>query len=279
MKFDFRTIALFLFSCAPLAAQNGGDIPQVSLTIDFVAWGEDLHGLEVRSEKKSDPVSALAFRYSEPYRYSGPQVMSLAFGQVAPEELAKLSELRDMQRKRAREDGIEDPGPIAPKPGIPHVDGDIPKALATARETNPELAALITLPANSKRVTILLSPGPQRSLMARLFDDDPSRHPGGTVRVHNLSPHRIAMRTATGKPTELDPGKSVMSPASAETFVYELAYQNNNEWTMQENNLFSVRPEEQVHFIVLRSDASFFTSSDGSRAGFLQTAILRRSGE
>ena len=49
--------------------------------------------------------------------------------------------------------------------------------------------------------------------------------------------------------------------------------------TMQENNLFPVRENEQVHFIVTRSNASFFTSSDGSRAGFLQTAILRRSGE
>ncbi|MFM7181672.1 MAG: hypothetical protein ACKO2G_09435, partial [Verrucomicrobiales bacterium] len=201
----------------------------------------------------------------------------LGFGQVSDEVQANLAELQAEQRKRAREDGIALPEPIAPKPGVPDLKGEIPEPLARAREKNPGLAALVMLPTNSKRVTILLSPGPQRSLIPRLFDDDPSRHPGGTVRVHNLSPLRIAMRTASGKPTEMDPGKSLLSPAVAETFVYELAYQNNNEWTMQENNLFSVRPNEQVHFIVLRSDASFFTSSDGSRAGFLQTAILRRS--
>lgn len=278
MKSDFRLILLFLCACTPVAAQESDGTPQVSMTIDFVAWGEDLHGLEVRSGKKSDPVSAHAFRYSEPYRYSGPQVLPLAFGQISSETQAQLAELREAQRKRAREDGIEDPGPISPKPGIPHVDGEIPRALAVARETTPELAALISLPANSKRVTILLSPGPKGSLLARLFDDDPSRHPAGKVRVHNLSPNRIAMRLASGKPAELEPGKSVLSPATGETFVYELAYQNEGEWTMQENNLFSVRPQEQVHFIVLRSNASFFTSSDGSRAGFLQTAILRRSG-
>ena len=279
MKFDFRSIALFLCICQPVAAQNSDDTPQVSLTIDFVAWGEDLHGLEVRTGKKSEPVSALAFRYSEPYRYSGPQLLPLAFGQVAPEVLANLTELREVQRRRAREDGLEDPGPLSPKPGIPHVDGEIPKSLAVARETNPDLAALITLPANSKRVTILLYPGPKGSLLAKLFDDDPARHPAGKVRVHNLSPHRIAMRLASGKPAELEPGKNVLSPVVGGTFVYELAYENEGQWTMQENNLFPVRENEQVHFIVTRSNASFFTSSDGSRAGFLQTAILRRSGE
>ncbi|MFM7182128.1 MAG: hypothetical protein ACKO2G_11780, partial [Verrucomicrobiales bacterium] len=180
MKSDLRAVILFFLACSPLPAQNGGDVPQVSLTIDFVAWGEDLHGLEVRSEKKSDPVSALAFRFSKPYRYSGPQVLSLGFGQVSDEVQANLAELQAEQRKRAREDGIDLPEPIAPKPGVPDLKGEIPESLAFARKNNPGLAALVMLPTNSKRVTILLSPGPQRSLNPRLFDDDPSRHPGGT---------------------------------------------------------------------------------------------------
>lgn len=277
MKFDPRSIILIAFTCAPVAAQNRDDTPQVSMTIDFVAWGEDLHGLEVRSEKKTEPVSAKAFRFSEPYRYSGPQVLPLAFGQISSEDLAQLDEFREMRRRRAREDGIEEPAPASVKSGIPLMDGKIPNALAKARETNPELAALIALPSNSRRVTILLSPGPQGSLLARVFDDDPARHPAGKVRVHNLSPHRIALRMAEGKPAELEPGQSAFSPAPGGTFVYELAYENEGQWTMQENNLFAVRENEQVHFIVLRSNASFFTSSDGSRAGFLQSAILRRS--
>jgi hypothetical protein len=32
-----------------------------------------------------------------------------------------------------------------------------------------------------------------------------------------------------------------------------------------------------MHMVVLRSEASFFSSSDGSRGGFMQAAFLRRS--
>jgi len=38
-----------------------------------------------------------------------------------------------------------------------------------------------------------------------------------------------------------------------------------------------VKPTEQVQMIILHNNTSFFTSSDGSRAGHLQIAILRRT--
>jgi hypothetical protein len=46
---------------------------------------------------------------------------------------------------------------------------------------------------------------------------------------------------------------------------------------MQENNLLKVMPDEQAQMIILKSDDSYFKSSDGSRTGFLQVVTLRRS--
>ena len=168
--------------------------------------------------------------------------------------------------------------PFFPKATAEVKGGEIPKALALAREKDPALAALVQLPAAARRVTILLAPGPNRSLLPHVLNDDPASHPAGQVRVHNLSPHPIKLRTASGKPIELAPGKSVLAPAPGETFAYELSYQEaEGVWKTQENNLFTVRQNEQVHMAILRSEASFFTSSNGSRGGFMQGVLLRRS--
>ena len=56
-----------------------------------------------------------------------------------------------------------------------------------------------------------------------------------------------------------------------------MAYQKDGEWVEQENNIATVRADEQAQLIVLQSDASFFASNDGSHSGFLQTVVLRRS--
>jgi hypothetical protein len=281
MKFKhFFLLALLLPSAVPfLAAQDKGDVPQVSLTIDFVAWGEDLHGLEVRTGKDGKPVSALAFRYSEPYKYTGPQILTLAFGEI-PAAVAKQLDMEwESRRRRMIADGLDDPG-SRPQSAMPPEDAEnpeeIPEILAQARIESPDLAAVVKLPANSKRVTILLAPGPQRSLIPRFFDDDPSRHPAGTVRLHNLSAHPISMRTPAGLSAELAPGKSLNAAARGGKFTYELSYQKDGKWKVQENNLVTVRPTERLHMIVLRSKVSFFSSSDGSRGGFMQSTFLRR---
>lgn len=46
---------------------------------------------------------------------------------------------------------------------------------------------------------------------------------------------------------------------------------------MQENNIIPVRPAEQAQMLILKSENSYFTSSDGSRGGFLQIVTLRRN--
>jgi hypothetical protein len=72
------------------------------------------------------------------------------------------------------------------------------------------------------------------------------------------------------------PDSFIVDPNSTREVIYELAYDNKGKWQMQENNLIPVPQDEQVPLIVLKSDADFFTSSDGSRSGFLQTVTLRR---
>jgi hypothetical protein len=52
---------------------------------------------------------------------------------------------------------------------------------------------------------------------------------------------------------ELEPGKSLLAPAPGGTFTYELAYRTGGDWIIQENNLTSVRFNEQMHMVVLRS--------------------------
>jgi hypothetical protein len=68
----------------------------------------------------------------------------------------------------------------------------------------------------------------------------------------------------------------VIEPKNREV-IYELAYEKDGEWIEQENNIAMVRDDEQAQLVVLQSDASFFTSTDGSKSGYLQTVILRRS--
>lgn len=188
-----------------------------------------------------------------------------------------MAEAYEARRRSDKAEGLDVPdGPFVPRAVAEVREGEIPKALAQAREKDPALAALVKLPVASRRVTILLAPGPDRSLVPHIFNDDPARHPPGMVRIHNLSPHPVSLRTAAGKPLELEPGKSSLSPSSGETFAYELAYQTAGVWKTQENNLVSVRHNEQMHMVVLRSESSFFSSSDGSRGGFMQVAFLRR---
>lgn len=250
------------------------------MRIDFVSWGEDLPGLEVRGSKRGEPVKALAFRYSEPFEYSGSQILELALGEGSDDAAREMAEIYEARRRSDKAEGLDVPdAPFVPRAAAEAAeaaDGEIPKSLAIAREKDPSLAALVKLPATSRRVTILLAPGPGRSLIPHIFDDDPARHPLGMVRVHNLSPLSVSLRTADGKARELVPGKGFLAPAPGETFAYELAYKSDGAWKPQENNLVNVRANEQMHMVILRSDASFFSSSDGSSSGFMQTAFLRR---
>jgi len=278
--FTFLLLAILGLSIPPILAQGNADAANVTMHIDFISWGEDIPGLEVRHGNRSIPAQALAFRYSEPIEYSGPRILALALGQGDDKAAKEKSEAFEAWRLSQEAEGIDMPeAQLAPKEVLKVVAGEIPKALEEARKKDPSLAALVKLPNNSRRVTILLAPGPNRSLMPHVFDDDPARQPAGMVRVHNFSSYPILLTTSDGKTRGLKPGRNFLASAPKGTFAYELAYEINGVVKIQENNLVNVRPVELMHMVVLRSGSSFFSSSDGSRGGFMQTALLRRNAE
>lgn len=224
---------------------------QVTLKADLVAWGEDIPGLTLKSGGKGEAATALAFSYSQPVLYSGPEIMEIH----------------------------QDPALAAKATAGSTNTAAIPPELASRREKEPTLVALAKLPVGSRRVTVLIAPASAGTYQTTVIDDDPAKLPLGQLRVLNYSPIKIAIR-CNGKTTkEMTTKDAFVVPPQNGEVIYELAYDNNGKWKTQENNLLSVDPKEQVQLIVLKSDADFFTSSDGSRSGFLQKVVLRRKPE
>ncbi len=241
------SIAVSLWSSPPAAGETS---TEVALKIDMVAWGETIRGLSLKSASGGSPVTAYAFRYSKPISYSGPNVLEIF---QTP------------------------PAGAAPQPVAKGADANISPELAARRKDKPNLVALALLPTSSTRVTVLLAPAAAGTFQAYVVDDDPSRLPLGRLRIHNLSPLVIAVRCNGDKAAKLQTKQAVVVEPKNNEVVYELAYEQDGEWVEQENNIATVRDDEQAQLVVLRSDASFFVSSDGSRSGYLQTVILRRS--
>jgi hypothetical protein len=268
----FRALlALAVITTSSVDAQDEAD--SVSLRIDFVSWSEDIEDLRISSGAREQAATALAFRYSEPVDYRGPRILELSQSPGGGDAFQDPGGTGERKRQ-FRETGL----PLPEVPAAPAaVDGQqIPAAILAARKRNPEVVALISLPANSRRITVLLAPGPGGIFLSQIIDDDPSRLPPGKVRIHNLSPHLIAMRLPAQPPRQLKQRESFLADSQDGTLTYELAYQLDGEWEIQENNLVSIEGSEQVQMVILQSTASFFTAADGSRSGFLQTVLLRR---
>ncbi|MEI6654476.1 MAG: hypothetical protein WCP45_06885 [Verrucomicrobiota bacterium] len=253
-----------LWCAVPAAAQKA--TMQVSMKIDVVAWGETIPGLTLKPGKNGEPVTALAFRYSKPVSYAGSNILEISQNPGSTTAAPPPT-----------------PSPAAAPPvdpaAAPAVDtaAQLAAALAAKRKDNPNLVALAILPGDSKHVTVLLAPAAGGTFTAHVIDDDPSKLPMGRLRIHNLSPHYIAMRCNNAAVSKLRPKEAIMVEPKNQEVIYELAYQKDGEWVDQENNIATVRDDEQAQLIVLQSDATFFTSTDGSRGGFLQTVVLRRS--
>ena len=252
MKSDLKCLLAVVLATvlAPVAAFAQGN--QVSMRVDFVGWGDSITGLALRATGGT-PFTAQAFRYSKAQFYSGPAVMEIyqdsgaapAAAVVPAEDLAKLP------------------------PAI--------KAVLERRKTTPNLVALAALPAGSKRATVLMSPGPSGTYLTHVMDDDPSKLPVGRLRVHNLSPHPLALRFNGKEAHNLAVQTSCVAAPVNQELVYELAYQVDEEWKVLENNLVAVADDEQSQMVVLKSESEIFSSSNGSRPGYLQVVLLRRS--
>ena len=242
----------------------------VSLKIDLVAWGNDIPGLSIKANGRGEEVTALAFRYSKPLKYSGGNILEIYQDPNAQAERAAKME------KLMRESLEANPelGPARRPSATP------PSSVTPSGPVEPKVVATVTLPTNSQRVTVLLAPGASGQFQAYVIDDDPSRLPFGRLRVHNMAPIPVALRFNDQPVKEMAAREAVLvQPQKNNQVIYELAYKKDGQWKMQENNLIKVLPTEQAQMIILKSNASFFTSSDGSTSGFLQSVVLRRTRE
>ncbi|MFD0892361.1 hypothetical protein KBB96_13105 [Luteolibacter ambystomatis] len=255
-----------LFAPAAALAQEG---EAVSLKVDLVAWGHDIPGLSVTAANKKEGVTAKAFQYSKAVSYAGSNVMEIYQSASAGSEK-------------------NDPGaPVPPQPAqagkppasTPASTEPVSPELLKRRKEKPDLVALAAIPANSKRVTVLLAPGPDHTYKTVVIDDDPSKLPLGNLRIHNYSAFVIAMRCNGTTAKELKTRDAFVVKPKNHQVIYELAYQDGEEWKMLENNIVRVGDEEQAQMIVLKSDAEYFQATNGTRSGFLQAVILRRQKE
>lgn len=240
------------------------------MKIDVVAWGDDIGGLSFKSGKKEGGITAQAFTYSEPVNYSGPRVM----------EIHQSGTGVVVEKSRGPGTAEDKEHESVPLPVVEieksQAGGPIPKALALRRKEDPTLVALVALPANARRATVLLAPAAAGTFQAFVINDDPSKLPTGKLRVHNLSPMPIAMKFSGGQKTEMKPRETFLVQPNKGHTVYQLAYKRGDQWKVQENNILPVRPNEQTQFIILKSTNQYFLSADGASGGFLQTVTLRR---
>jgi hypothetical protein len=271
MKSSIIKLACLLLLVTPLHAQQGAD---VAMLIDVVAWGNEIKGLSLKSGSSKGKITALGFRYSAPVAYSGPAVMEIYQTESQAAEPARELSAQDKAHELHPlifEEKSNPENKSAPKQGVA-------LELEKRRKKNPALVALAVLPGGGcRRATVLLAPAATGTYIAYVIDDDPSKLPLGQLRIHNLSPIPISVR-CNGKPAkELNTRESLVTPATNQQLIYELAYKAGDEWQIQENNVIPVRAHEQSQMIILKSSNSYFMSSDGASGGFLQIVTLRRS--
>jgi hypothetical protein len=266
-----RAVALLAFSLSTAAR---AEEPEVSMRIDLVAWGDEIRGLTLGKPGKTNTLTALPFRYSEPVSYSGPILMEIhksGDGGASVTEPAPTAE--DLEHE-----SIPIPTPKRPA-GEPEAGpkSAIAIELEKRRAESPDLVSLAKLPANCRRATVLLAPAPDKTFQSYVIDDDPAKLPAGQLRIHNLSPHTIALRINDAPAKEVKTRDTLLVPAASGQVIFELAYQIGGEWKFQESNIIPVRANEQTQMIVLRSENQFFLSSDGGSGGYLQLVTLRRT--
>lgn len=254
-------------ACFAQAANQDKGTP-VTMKIDLVAWGPDIAGLTLGAAgNKKEYVTALAFRYSKAVVYAGSNLLEIHQDQ---EVAAQVQAANVPISKNDRKSGSHQPSPSPPPP--PPV---MPPAKAKPGDKS-DVVAHAVLPLDSKRVTILLAPGKNNTYITYVIDDDPSKLPFGRLRIHNMSPLVVALRCNGKKPIEINPKGVVTVPPEKNHVIYELAYKLGETWRMQENNLLTVQDNEQAQMIILKSEDSYFVSSDGSKGGFMQMVVLRR---
>ncbi|MFY7818379.1 MAG: hypothetical protein ACOVRB_08450 [Akkermansiaceae bacterium] len=247
----------------------------VSMKIDLVAWGDAIGGLSLKEAETNGSLVAMPFQYSKAVNYSGPRTMEIhksGNGGIAPKAEASEEDKKHELMPLVIEEKKDDLASQGKKSGL-QVE------LENRRKESPTLVALVPLPANCRRATVLLAPADAGTYLAYVVDDDPSKLPMGQLRIHNLSSFPIALRCNGTEPKELKIRDTMLVAAPDQQCIYEIACKDSADWRIIENNVIPVRPNEQTQMIILKSKNQYFLSADGSSGGFLQTVILRRRPE
>lgn len=270
-------IAALCLLSTTLTAANGQQAEHVNMLIDLVAWGDDIYGLHLGSlADVDDGVDALSFRYGkEPVRYSGPPLLAIYQSEGAENEATPFVMTAKDEENLARPLLAE----AAQGPSGNGGEGQISPLLAERRMEEPSLVALVELPTNSRRATLLLAPAASGTYVGHTIHDDPSRLPVGQLLVHNLCENEIAMKFGEGELVVLNPRESYLVKPSKEYLAYttyKLGYRDEGVWKVQESNVIRLSPDEQTQMFILKSDNQFFRSSSGGRSGYLQMITLRR---
>ena len=273
MKFEPMRL-LVLNSCLfSLLAFASAQEQQVRLKVDLVSWGSPASGLTLKS-LKGKTTKAESFTYNETLTYSGPQVLSIY--QVEVEE--------PDEEEEENEGGDESPArPIAPPEPSKPVDLDkikspLVKRLFERRKKEPELVCLVSLPSDSRHVTILLAPSLQGTFKPYVIDDDPNKLPEGKLRIHNLTGFPVGIEQINGKQkAPIAPNKHFLfDPDDGDRFKYKISYMKGKEWKKVTDNVIRVPAEQQTQLVVLQSNNDFFVNTDGGRQGFFQYTLLQR---
>lgn len=259
------SIAL-IFLSLPATAQD--QAKEVNMMIDVVAWGQDIQGLSLGKPSTEDGViHAHSFCYGKPVKYQGSRLLAIYQSEVAKEQAGDISE--EEEKTLAR--------PLIPiETKANPIEGGIPKLLAERRKLEPNLVALVELPADSRQITLLLAPGAKGTFFGHVMDDDPTRFPAGRLRVHNLSSYELSLQIGEDENKNLKPQEVFAVETNGKFVTYRLAYFFEDKWKMQASNVLPLHPNEQCQMVILRSNNEVFLSSDGSRSGFMQMVILRR---
>jgi hypothetical protein len=227
---------------------------KVSTKLDIISWAETISGLRLKEGGGGKDFTAKAFEYSEPIAYTGSSILEI------------------LQTTQPGNAGASVPkGPVIAKdPKVPLTE------LEKRRLENPSIVALASLPAGSTRATVLMAPATGGTYNTFVIDDDLAKLPLGKVRFHNYCKFPVAFRCHGKVFKELKPKETaIFEPINGQIF-YRLYYWMGGEWVLQNSNSVEASDTEQVQLVALQSEAAFFTSSDGSRAGFVQTVTLRR---
>lgn len=246
MKSNLSLLASFLvlLLTSPFASAQSDGGPPVSMKIDFVAWGDRPPDLTVKKGAKQEPIIALPFTYSKPIDYVGSSKMEIYRNAGTPLSTGEGS--------------------------------GVPPALAALQKEKPGIVSLVTLPTSSRRVTVLLAPSAGGTYQTYVIDDDPTKLPFGSLRIHNYSSDTVAFKCNGKTNNPMKPGQSIIVPPVEGLVAFDMGYLQGDKWKKQESNVAVVSPSEQVQMIVLKSNNSYFVGPGGTRAGYLQVVTLRR---